>query len=294
MNKIVAIVLVGLLGFLGCSGDDNDTNTIGEANLVAPFGIIETPTPTYKWTPVSWATKYRLVVQDTNQASTVQDTNEISILDEWYTAEESGCASEDGLCEATPDAEVIGKNEFKVQACENENCGLWSEPMSFDFTAINKPRFTDNGDGTVTDNYTYIIWAKQMARVDSAGRPMQLSYTQAVDYCKGLKTGGYTDWKLPSLSELDNVIFADDPGERDICGPPSPPFFNPGSVFTWYWSNTLQNRYIRCKNYWAVIRDGPLGMCGYQAMWNSYPPNDYRFCGGRRASAGAWCMRVNP
>lgn len=43
MKTIIGILLVGLLGFLGCSDSDDDTNTIGEATPVAPFGVTGTP-----------------------------------------------------------------------------------------------------------------------------------------------------------------------------------------------------------------------------------------------------------
>ena len=126
MKKIVAIVLISFVGFLGCSDGDDGTTTVGEATPVAPFGIIETTTPIYEWTPVQGATKYRLLVQDTNQTSSIQDTNETAIIDEWYTSEEAGCASEESLCMVTPNIEVTGENTFQVQACTNIEMVKWS------------------------------------------------------------------------------------------------------------------------------------------------------------------------
>ena len=62
MKKIIGILLIGLLSFLGCSDNDGTNTFRGKATPVAPWAIIETTTPTYEWTPVSGATKYRLVV----------------------------------------------------------------------------------------------------------------------------------------------------------------------------------------------------------------------------------------
>lgn len=228
MNRISGIVLVGFLGFLGCSDGNDGTSTFnGEATPVAPFGIIETPSPTYEWTPVPGATRYRLLVQDTTRAATIQDTNETSIIDEWYTAEEAGCATEEGLCMVTPTAEVIGKNEFKVQACANEKCGLWSDTLTFDFTALNGPRFTDNGDDTVTDNNTKLIWAKL---ADIGGWK---NWQEAGSYCAGITLAGHSDWRLPSLSELKSLI---DISQYDPALPPGNPFMNVQSSD--YWSST--------------------------------------------------------
>ncbi len=227
MKKIIGILLVGLLGFLGCSDGNDGTTTVGEANPVAPFGIIETPTPAYEWTPVSGVTKYRLMVHDTNQASTTQDTSETAIIDEWYTAEEAGCATEEGLCMVTPTAEVIGKNEFKVQACANTNCGQWSESLDFDFTALNEPRFTDNDDGTVTDSKTNLMWSKD---ANLLGGSMYMDAVQKCTEYPVYGLGGYHDWRLPSMPELKSLI---DTSQSDPALPPGNPFINVQSYYYW-------------------------------------------------------------
>ena len=227
MQKIVAIVLISLLGFLGCSDSNDGTTTVGEAIPVAPFGIIDTPTPTYEWTPVQGVTKYRLVVQDTNEASTIQDAQETYIIDEWYTAEKSGCASEDGLCMATPDIEVFEENTWKVQACANTNCGQWSESLNFDFTAMNVPRFTDNGDGTVTDIKTMLMWFKDASVLK------EYMYMEAVNACTMYPIwsfAGYDDWRLPSMPELRSLI---DTSQSDPALPPGNPFINVQSYYYW-------------------------------------------------------------
>ena len=209
MKTIIGILLVGLFGFLGCGGSDDGTLAVGEAIPVAPFGIIGTPSPTYEWTPVPRATKYRLVVQDKNQDSTIQDTTETYIIDEWYTAEEAGCASEDGLCSVTPEIEVLEKNTWKVQPAVNSVHGSWSEELSFRFTAVNFIRFTDNGDGTVTDNYTNIIWAQrpqQHGRCDYGYIDPTCYHQKAIAACRDSTLGGRTGWTLPTLAALADVV----------------------------------------------------------------------------------------
>jgi len=194
MKSIIAILLISLLGLLGCSGSDDGLSTFtGQANPVAPFGIIHTPTPTYEWTPVPWATKYRLMVQDTNQAS---DTSETAVIDEWYTAEEAGCASEDGLCMATPDIEVFDENTWKVQACETQECGQWSESINFDVSADSGTRFIVHGDATVTDLNTGLIWSQ------NANLYGPQWWVNAHPCCDDMVWHGIRGWRLPSLREL--------------------------------------------------------------------------------------------
>ena len=228
MKKIIGILLIGLLGFLGCSDGNDGTNTVGSAIPVAPWAIIETSTPTYEWTPVQYATRYRLVVQDTNEAANIQDAQETYIIDAWYTAEESGCASEDGLCEATPDTEVIGENTWKVQACANEECGVWSEPLNFDYAGDAKEaRFTDNGDDTVTDNNTKLMWTK------NANLCGLKNWEDACSYCGGVTLANHSDWRLPPIHELWSLI---DRHQLNPALPPGNPFMNVKSDH--YWSST--------------------------------------------------------
>ena len=69
------------------------------------------------------------------------------------------------------------------------------------------PRFTDNGDGTVTDNLTGLIWLK------NANCFGQREWTQAIADCNELENGqcDLTDgsspehWRLPNLFELESL-----------------------------------------------------------------------------------------
>lgn len=63
--------------------------------------------------------------------------------------------------------------------------------------AINTMSYTDNNDGTVTDAVTGLMW--QQTDVAAA------TWAAAVDYCNNLVQGGYSDWRLPTLEELDSL-----------------------------------------------------------------------------------------
>lgn len=81
------------------------------------------------------------------------------------------------------------------------------------------PSYTDNGDGTVTDNNTHLMWS-QTADINGDGRITvadKLSYKEALKYAQKLKLAGHTDWRLPSIKELYSLMLFDgeDPSGLD-------------------------------------------------------------------------------
>jgi hypothetical protein len=66
------------------------------------------------------------------------------------------------------------------------------------------PRFTDHGNGTVTDNLTGLMWVQAPHAV--TGNLGTKSWINAIDFCKALSYAGYSDWRLPHLRELQSLI----------------------------------------------------------------------------------------
>ncbi len=58
--------------------------------------------------------------------------------------------------------------------------------------------FTDNGDGTITDHLTNLVWQK-LAYTDS------ITWEQALTYADSLTLSGFTDWRLPNIKELQSL-----------------------------------------------------------------------------------------
>ncbi len=62
----------------------------------------------------------------------------------------------------------------------------------------NQPNYFDNGDGTVTDLVTGLMWTQ-----DYFGK---MTYSEAVAYANGFTYAGYSDWRLPTIKELYSLI----------------------------------------------------------------------------------------
>jgi hypothetical protein len=57
----------------------------------------------------------------------------------------------------------------------------------------------DNSTGIVTDNSTGLQWQDNNV---SATMPWQ----SAIDTCEALTLGGFDDWRLPNVNELENLV----------------------------------------------------------------------------------------
>ena len=64
--------------------------------------------------------------------------------------------------------------------------------------AGNRPAYEDNGDGTVTDLVTGLMWQKNPGS--------KMTFRQAVAHASECNTGAYDDWRLPSIKELYSLI----------------------------------------------------------------------------------------
>ncbi|MDP3297140.1 MAG: DUF1566 domain-containing protein [Thermodesulfovibrionia bacterium] len=132
------------------------------------------------------------------------------------------------------------------------------------------PRFTDNGNGTVTDNLTGLMWLKDTNCIktnypafDSDGA---VTWQNALDFVKGINNGtysqcgaGYSDWRLPNRKELRSLI------DYSRYGPVLPaghPFTNVQSVY-YHWSSTTYAYYTY--KAWMVH------------MWYGYVEGNHKF-----------------
>jgi hypothetical protein len=84
---------------------------------------------------------------------------------------------------------------------------------------------TDNGNGTVTDSGTHLMWQQ--------GESSLMTWEEALSYCEGLTLAGSTDWRLPNHKELHTLV--------DYTKATSPTINTtafPNAPSSLYWSST--------------------------------------------------------
>lgn len=72
----------------------------------------------------------------------------------------------------------------------------------------NVPSYTDNGDGTITDNITGLMWEKSPERNNDGTINYydKMTYATALSSASACRTGSYSDWRLPTIKELYSLI----------------------------------------------------------------------------------------
>jgi hypothetical protein len=115
-------------------------------------------------------------------------------------------------------------------------------------------RFKDNGDGTVTDTLTGLMWTK-----DAQLGGETSTWENASRYVGNMNAGreknyGHTDWRLPDLTELEGFT-----GGTKEYGPASPtgePFVNVKANETSYFCWNKEAKKFGTGMVWDVFKWG--------------------------------------
>lgn len=85
----------------------------------------------------------------------------------------------------------------------------------------NQPSYTNNGDGTITDNVTGLMWQKGFEA---------LTYSEALEKVQTFNLANNTDWRIPTIKEAYSLILFSgvDASSRDMKNLPksAKPFIN--------------------------------------------------------------------
>jgi len=98
------------------------------------------------------------------------------------------------------------------------------------------PRFTDNSDGTITDNLTGLMWLKDANCFGNMTWQAALDNVKDLNNSPGSYTCGgynknYTDWRLPNINELESLVNAEE--------------------YTNSWLNTQGFTNVQSSDYWS-------------------------------------------
>jgi hypothetical protein len=87
--------------------------------------------------------------------------------------------------------------------------------------------FKENEDGTVTDMRTGLMW--------SQSAPATATWETALSNCETSTTAGYSDWRLPNITELRSI------SNDHLNNSSLDPMFFPSAVAQKYWSSTTEH-----------------------------------------------------
>lgn len=128
--------------------------------------------------------------------------------------------------------------------------------------ALPSPRFTDNGNGTITDNLTGLIWLKDATCFGTGTWSTALSDTNSLasGSC-GLSDGSSAgDWRPPNRKELHSLT---DYSQYNPAFPSGHPFTNVQSIMYWSATTSAYGPADGTSGAWAVnMWDGDLDHYG--------------------------------
>ncbi len=108
--------------------------------------------------------------------------------------------------------------------------------------------FVDNGDVTITDNATGLMWQQ-----DDSGAG--LNWEESLAYCTDLSSAGYDDWRLPNVKELQSLVdYGRSPDTTNSAA--INPLFSATQIineagqpdYAAYWSSTTHVNMVNGKN----------------------------------------------
>ncbi|MEA1967563.1 MAG: DUF1566 domain-containing protein [Thermodesulfobacteriota bacterium] len=120
-----------------------------------------------------------------------------------------------------------------IEKCYDNNseiaCPSKGEPFYGQDAQYNGPAmaYQDNGNGTVTDLNTQLMWQQSDDGVER-------EWQDACDYCDNLDFAGYADWRIPTRRELFSIV---DLGKYD---PAINTDYFPACKSSWYWSGSTR------------------------------------------------------
>jgi len=112
--------------------------------------------------------------------------------------------------------------------------------------------YTDNGDGTVTDNVTGLMWEQKTDEGGCRNKDNTYTWKDALSYCENLLLAGYSDWKLPNPKELERIV------DLESSSPAIDTTYFPNTNNGLYWTGTTCSGCHKMKAFAIDFEDGEL------------------------------------
>ncbi|MBL0065005.1 MAG: DUF1566 domain-containing protein [Bacteroidetes bacterium] len=109
--------------------------------------------------------------------------------------------------------------------------------------SVNTPVYLDNGNGTVTDTITGLMWQQR-----DGG---EMTVEDAIIFCDTLTLGNYSDWRLPDCHELFSIL------QHDRANPALDTNYFSDSNAEYWWSSERQAN--DSNKVWATNAGGGVG-----------------------------------
>jgi hypothetical protein len=108
---------------------------------------------------------------------------------------------------------------------------------------INPPFFINNSNGTITDTVTSLMWQQ----VDGG----EMTFDKATTYANDLVLGGYSDWRMPSILELNSLL------NHDKNNPALNTVYFTATAAQYWWSG--QKQVNDANKAWCANAGGGIG-----------------------------------
>ena len=181
-------------------------------------------------------------------------------------------------------------------------------PLYGQFQGKDIPSFRNNGDGTVSDLNTGLMWQRDpdangngdgiMQRVDKLTWPQIQARVAALNTAK---YAGYSDWRIPSIKELYSLTDwnGTDPNVQGTSTAGLRPFLDT-AYFPFAWGQTsageriIDAQYASCTIYKDLSFQGYLQLFGYNFADGRIKGYDLKMPGGADKTFSFIAVRGNP
>jgi hypothetical protein len=112
--------------------------------------------------------------------------------------------------------------------------------------------YTDNGNGTVTDGATGLMWEQKTQDGGSRDKDITSTWKDALAYCEKLILGGHDDWRLPNPKEFERLV------DLESSSPAVDTTYFPNTNNALYWTGTTCSGCHKMKAFAVDCTDGEL------------------------------------